>query len=141
MHTRRILAWSLALITGLNVGAFCIVVMMATPLPPPTTMKSASSVMVGPLRLDLHHPADLRAAAEEAVSSPPIVISALVGVKRAEQIRKASIQVYEFAVQLAAQRGIIIADTKFEFGYKRDQFMLIDEVLSPDSSRFFFHRQ
>ncbi|MEJ2401103.1 MAG: phosphoribosylaminoimidazolesuccinocarboxamide synthase [Xanthomonadales bacterium] len=61
----------------------------------------------------------------------------LVGLKRAEQVRQASIQVYEFAVQLAAQRGIIIADTKFEFGLDRDGTLtLMDEVLTPDSSRF-----
>jgi len=64
-------------------------------------------------------------------------IRALVGAEMAGQIRQASIQVYEFAVQHAAARGIIIADTKFEFGLDRDgRLTLMDEVLTPDSSRF-----
>jgi phosphoribosylaminoimidazole-succinocarboxamide synthase len=64
-------------------------------------------------------------------------ISELIGVKLAEQVRQAAIQVYEFAVQHAAPRGIIIADTKFEFGLDRDGVLtLMDEVLTPDSSRF-----
>ena len=61
----------------------------------------------------------------------------MVGLKLAEQVRRASIQVYECAVQHAASRGIIIADTKFEFGLDRDgRLTLMDEVLTPDSSRF-----
>ena len=64
-------------------------------------------------------------------------ISELIGLQLAEQVRQASIQVYELAVQHAAQRGIIIADTKFEFGLDRDgNLTLMDEVLTPDSSRF-----
>ena len=64
-------------------------------------------------------------------------IADLVGLKIAEKVRQASIQVYELAVQHAAQRGIIIADTKFEFGLDRDGTLtLMDEVLTPDSSRF-----
>ena len=43
---------------------------------------------------------------------------------------------YEYAAQLAAQKGIIIADTKFEFGLIDGEPVLIDEVLTPDSSRF-----
>jgi phosphoribosylaminoimidazole-succinocarboxamide synthase len=64
-------------------------------------------------------------------------ISELIGLQLAEQVRQASIQVYELAVQHAAQHGIIIADTKFEFGLDRDGTLtLMDEVLTPDSSRF-----
>jgi len=64
-------------------------------------------------------------------------IADMIGVRLAEQVRQASIQVYEFAVQHAAARGIIIADTKFEFGLDRDGTLtLMDEVLTPDSSRF-----
>ena len=64
-------------------------------------------------------------------------ITDMVGVEMAEQVRKASIQVYEFAVQHARPRGIIIADTKFEFGLDKDgSLVLMDEVLTPDSSRF-----
>jgi len=54
----------------------------------------------------------------------------------AEQVRDASLRVYREAVNYALMRGIIIADTKFEFGLLDDQLYLIDEVLTPDSSRF-----
>lgn len=52
-----------------------------------------------------------------------------------ETLRQTSLALYLQAVTYAAERGIIIADTKFEFGYYRDQPILIDEVLTPDSSR------
>jgi phosphoribosylaminoimidazole-succinocarboxamide synthase len=54
----------------------------------------------------------------------------------AEQVRDASLRVYREAVDYALTRGIIIADTKFEFGMLDGQLYLIDEVLTPDSSRF-----
>jgi phosphoribosylaminoimidazole-succinocarboxamide synthase len=54
----------------------------------------------------------------------------------AEQVRDTSLQVYRQAVDYALTRGIIIADTKFEFGLLDDRLYLIDEVLTPDSSRF-----
>jgi len=61
----------------------------------------------------------------------------LVGRKLAERVRDASIRVYREAAEFAAARGIIIADTKFEFALDADgELVLIDEVLTPDSSRF-----
>ena len=61
----------------------------------------------------------------------------LTGRPLAEQVRDISIQIYHHAVEHAAARGIIIADTKFEFGLDEDgQLRLMDEVLTPDSSRF-----
>ncbi|HNJ72338.1 MAG TPA: phosphoribosylaminoimidazolesuccinocarboxamide synthase, partial [bacterium] len=54
----------------------------------------------------------------------------------AEQVRATSIKIYQFAQTLAASKGIIIADTKMEFGIKDGELILIDELLSPDSSRF-----
>ena len=61
----------------------------------------------------------------------------LIGRPLAEQLSDISIQVYEHAVEHAAARGIIIADTKFEFGLDEDgRLRLMDEVLTPDSSRF-----
>ncbi|MCJ7597015.1 MAG: phosphoribosylaminoimidazolesuccinocarboxamide synthase [Desulfobacterales bacterium] len=60
----------------------------------------------------------------------------ILGEKRAGQIRDLSLKIYEFGRDLAAKKGIIIADTKFEFGLKDDRLILIDEVLTPDSSRF-----
>ena len=53
-----------------------------------------------------------------------------------EQARAASLKIYSFARDYARQRGIIIADTKFEFGLLDGKLILIDEVLTPDSSRF-----
>ena len=62
----------------------------------------------------------------------------IVGVKYAKRIEELSICLYKQAAAYARDRGIIIADTKFEFGLDRetDEIVLIDEVLSPDSSRF-----
>ena len=59
-----------------------------------------------------------------------------VGAQTAELCRQKSLTVYKKAADYALTRGIIIADTKFEFGFKNGRFLLIDEVLSPDSSRF-----
>jgi phosphoribosylaminoimidazole-succinocarboxamide synthase len=61
----------------------------------------------------------------------------LVGEKLATRVRDISIEIYERAAAYALQRGIIIADTKFEFGVdEQGRLYLIDEVLTPDSSRF-----
>ena len=59
-----------------------------------------------------------------------------VGRETAELCREKSLATYTKAANYALTRGIIIADTKFEFGFKDGRFILIDEVLSPDSSRF-----
>src|SRR5262249_1909826 len=53
-----------------------------------------------------------------------------------EKVRAISLRIYSFAREYACRRGIIIADTKFEFGLCDGQLLLIDEVLTPDSSRF-----
>lgn len=61
----------------------------------------------------------------------------LVGKELAERLRDLSIQIYQFAAAHAEERGLILADTKFEFGIAEDgTLMLIDELLTPDSSRF-----
>jgi phosphoribosylaminoimidazole-succinocarboxamide synthase len=60
----------------------------------------------------------------------------LIGMKTAETVRNLSLQIYSFGRKLAAEKGIIIADTKFEFGFQDDRLLLIDEVMTPDSSRF-----
>lgn len=60
----------------------------------------------------------------------------LVGREIAEQVRALSLKLYERARDMAREKGIIIADTKFEFGLKDEELILIDEVLTPDSSRF-----
>jgi len=61
----------------------------------------------------------------------------LVGRELAEELRRRSIAIFQRGADYASQRGIIIADTKFEFGRLEDgTLVLIDEVLTPDSSRF-----
>jgi len=60
----------------------------------------------------------------------------IVGDDMAGQARAASLRIYNVARDYARQRGIIIADTKFEFGLDNGKLILIDEVLTPDSSRF-----
>jgi phosphoribosylaminoimidazole-succinocarboxamide synthase len=60
----------------------------------------------------------------------------IVGKKLAAQVRDLSVALYKFASDYARQRGIIIADTKFEFGLEGNKLILIDEALTPDSSRF-----
>jgi len=64
-------------------------------------------------------------------------VARIIGEDLARQIKDASIKIYEFAAAYALERGIIIADTKFEFGLDSDgKLYLMDEVLTPDSSRF-----
>ncbi len=60
----------------------------------------------------------------------------IVGTKTAEVLREQTIAVYQDAAAYARQRGVIIADTKFEWALDGDTPVLIDEVLTPDSSRF-----
>jgi len=59
-----------------------------------------------------------------------------IGRKLAERVKELSIEIYIRGTKLAAQKGIIIADTKFEFGIVDNEIIIIDEVLTPDSSRF-----
>jgi phosphoribosylaminoimidazole-succinocarboxamide synthase len=59
-----------------------------------------------------------------------------IGKPLAEKIKKLSLLIYKQGSEFAEKRGIIIADTKFEFGRIGDEVLLIDEVLTPDSSRF-----
>jgi phosphoribosylaminoimidazole-succinocarboxamide synthase len=60
----------------------------------------------------------------------------LCGLETAEQVKEISIKIYERARDLADKKGLIIADTKFEFGLLDGQLIWIDEALTPDSSRF-----
>jgi phosphoribosylaminoimidazole-succinocarboxamide synthase len=71
---------------------------------------------------------DLNITFEEMISR--------VGRNLAEKLRNTTIAIYERARGIAEQKGIIIADTKFEFGIEGDEILLIDEILTPDSSRF-----
>ena len=63
-------------------------------------------------------------------------VAARIGGPLAERVREVSLKIYKRAVDHAASRGIIIADTKFEFGMIGEHLVWIDEALTPDSSRF-----
>ncbi|WP_116204191.1 phosphoribosylaminoimidazolesuccinocarboxamide synthase [Amycolatopsis circi] len=72
---------------------------------------------------------------DENVSFEAVV--ATIGAKRAEELREATLAVYRRGAEVAAKRGILLADTKFEFGVdETGALVLADEVLTPDSSRY-----
>ena len=71
---------------------------------------------------------DLAITSEEAIG--------LVGGETFERLRDLSIHLYEFGADHAASRGLVLADTKFEFGHRDGELLLIDEMLTPDSSRY-----
>ena len=64
----------------------------------------------------------------------------LLGPNRALEVRDLSIRIYRRATALAEEKGILIADTKFEFGILHGETIIIDEILTPDSSRFWSAR-
>ena len=63
-------------------------------------------------------------------------VAELAGAETAERLKQTTIDVYNLAHDIALQKGIVIADTKMEFGYIDGELSLIDELLTPDSSRF-----
>jgi phosphoribosylaminoimidazole-succinocarboxamide synthase len=63
-------------------------------------------------------------------------MASIIGEEDAAKLRDLSLQIYKTATSYARKKGIIIADTKFEFGKIGNQIILVDEVLTPDSSRF-----
>jgi phosphoribosylaminoimidazole-succinocarboxamide synthase len=71
---------------------------------------------------------------DENVSFETVV--GLIGKELAARLRDLTLDIYTKAAQYAETRGIVIADTKFEFGFVGDDLVLADEVLTPDSSRF-----
>ena len=86
----------------------------------------ANPILTPTTKADVGHDTDL---AKENVQSQ-------IGKHMATEIEEVSIKMYELASQKAEKSGIIVADTKFEFGIFSDELMLIDECLTPDSSRF-----
>ena len=60
----------------------------------------------------------------------------LIGAELTNRLREKSLEIYKMASRKAEENGIIIADTKFEFGLRNGELILIDELLTPDSSRF-----
>jgi phosphoribosylaminoimidazole-succinocarboxamide synthase len=71
---------------------------------------------------------------DEAIDFASVV--AVVGSSRAGELREVTLALYSRAAEIALEAGIILADTKFEFGVADDELVLGDEVLTPDSSRF-----
>ena len=65
-------------------------------------------------------------------------VKSIIGDEMANKIRNYSINIYKRAAEYAESRGIIIADTKMEFGLINNEIILIDELLTPDSSRFWY---
>jgi phosphoribosylaminoimidazole-succinocarboxamide synthase len=63
-------------------------------------------------------------------------VANLIGEEAATQVRDATLAIYRFAADYALDRGIIVADTKLEFGWQDDRLIVIDELVTPDSSRF-----
>ena len=91
----------------------------------------------GRLPQPIFTPATKAPAGAHDENVPFETIAGTVGAALAEQVRRTALELYAFAARHALARGIIIADTKFEFGVDGHQHLvLIDEVLTPDSSRF-----
>jgi phosphoribosylaminoimidazole-succinocarboxamide synthase len=76
-----------------------------------------------------------KAASGHDENIPFARVEEIVGRDVAERLRTLSLSLYDRGRTLAAERGIILADTKFEFGLQEDRLLLIDEVMTPDSSR------
>jgi phosphoribosylaminoimidazole-succinocarboxamide synthase len=83
-------------------------------------------------------PAGLREsdALPEPIFTPATKAQNMIGAETAARLRDLTLAIYKKAAEYARSRGIIIADTKFEFGVVNGEIILADEVLTPDSSRF-----
>ncbi|MFG2476532.1 phosphoribosylaminoimidazolesuccinocarboxamide synthase [Streptomyces fagopyri] len=81
-------------------------------------------------------PATKAAVGEHDENVPYEEVARQAGAETAAQLRQTTLAVYGRARDIARERGIILADTKFEFGYEDGTLVLADEVLTPDSSRF-----
>ena len=77
-----------------------------------------------------------KAASGHDINIPFAEMAAQVGKPLAERLEALSLEIYRRAAEYAAERGILIADTKFEFGLAGNELVWIDEALTPDSSRF-----
>jgi phosphoribosylaminoimidazole-succinocarboxamide synthase len=77
-----------------------------------------------------------KAATGHDLPLTPEETAELIGVGLAEKLKELTLTIYERAASVALERGIILADTKFEFGLAGGELILIDEVCTPDSSRF-----
>ncbi len=75
---------------------------------------------------------------DEDISKQEIINQGIVSREEYEQLEKFTRAVYQRGTELAAERGLILVDTKYEFGKKGGQIYLIDEIHTPDSSRYFY---
>lgn len=75
---------------------------------------------------------------DEDVSKEEILAKGLVSKEDYEQLEKYTFALYQRGVEMAAEKGLILVDTKYEFGKKNGQIYLIDEIHTPDSSRYFY---
>ena len=75
---------------------------------------------------------------DEDISKEEIIASGLVGREDYEKIEEYTRAIYKRGTEMAAQRGLILVDTKYEFGKKDGQIYLMDEIHTPDSSRYFY---
>ncbi len=105
--------------------------MHGLPLPPGLTQCAA-------LPRAMYTPSTKAPAGQHDENITPAQAAALVGDKYARRVEELALAIYTAGREYAAERGLIIADTKFEFGVDEDtdEVVLIDEVLTPDSSRF-----
>ena len=105
---------------------------MVCGIPLPQNIKLAQQLLS-----PLYTPSSKAGAGEHDTNISFKETEAIVGSKLASQVKDVSLKIYQFAAERAFSCGIIIADTKFEFGLDEDnQLTLMDEVLTPDSSRF-----
>jgi phosphoribosylaminoimidazole-succinocarboxamide synthase len=84
----------------------------------------------------LFTPTTKASVGEHDLPLTPDEARALVGADRYERLRDVSIRLYEHGAAHAAERGVILSDTKFEFGEIDGELLVIDEMLTPDSSRY-----
>lgn len=75
---------------------------------------------------------------DENISKDEIIVKGLVSKEEYEQLEKYTLALFERGTQIAAEMGLILVDTKYEFGKKDGKIYLIDEIHTPDSSRYFY---
>jgi phosphoribosylaminoimidazole-succinocarboxamide synthase len=104
--------------------------------PPPARSHGEALAESARLPEPIFTPATKEEKGKHDMNIPFATMTDIVGKEMAEKMRAISLEIYRRAADYARGRGIIIADTKFEFGMAEGKLILIDEVLTPDSSRF-----
>ncbi len=78
---------------------------------------------------------------DENISKQEIIAQGLVSKEEYEELEKYTYQLFERGTEMAAEKGLILVDTKYEFGKKDGKIYLIDEIHTPDSSRYFYSKE